>query len=315
MENRKEKKPVSAAQSIGVWVVLALISIGSFFLAFTLMSGGGRPPAPDQPAGQTSLSCMAVLVLMLSIISLLMAAAGYATVLATSCLTFTFTKPVWNSGLKARLYIANIIVSTLLLLGIGGAAAGVAGPLLGVATGGKLPMNVALMIPFLALFIPGQLLVAWSNIWKPLVCGLIRKRLLSEGLSPDEMESGMYAGISDPSKSSMKKFSLIEDDLGMLWLIDGTIRYKGDSQAFEIDRSQVTAVERTVDKGSIAAYAGAVHIIIRWRDGVGQDRMVRLHLEDYWTLSSLARKLDGLGTALEQWQRGNVPADGSEMGN
>ena len=187
MESRKEKEPVSAAKSIGVWILLALISIGSFYLTFSLMSGAGHPPAAQHegPAGQgeTPLSCITVVVLFLSISSLFMAGAGYAIILGTSCLTFSFTKPVWNSGFKARLYIANILVSTLLLLGIGGTAAGVAGPLLSASTGGRIPVNITLMIPFLAIFIPGQLLIVWSNMWKPLLCALIRKRLLAASLS------------------------------------------------------------------------------------------------------------------------------------
>ena len=118
----------------------------------------------------------------------------------------------------------------------------------------------------------------------------------------------MYAGISDPAKSGMKKFSMVEDDLGMLWLEPRTIRYLGDSQAFEIDRSQVIAVERAADKGSIAAYAGAVHMIIHWRDKAGQDKLVRLHLENYWTLGALARMLSSWGK-LEEWQRESAPMD------
>ncbi len=120
---------------------------------------------------------------------------------------------------------------------------------------------------------------------------------------PDfEIESGIWAGVSDPKQSSMGKLTCVEDDLGMLWLRPNGIFYRGDSQTLDIRRPQIIDVERKVDSGSMAAYAGAVHIIIHWRDTNEAERQTRLHLEDCWTLTGLARALDELADRIEKWR-------------
>lgn len=158
------------------------------------------------------------------------------------------------------------------------------------------------MISFLAVLIPGQLLLTQLNIWNPIIRSLITRRVLALDTSPDDMRKGIFAGVSDPSVSSMKKFGLIEDDIGMLWLTPEFIRYRGDGQSFEIRREQLLKIERVTDKGSIAAYAGAVHIILHWQDDKGAGHMTRLHLENYWTLGALARMFDDLNKRLLDWK-------------
>jgi hypothetical protein len=304
MNNSSKSKPVGPMKTIGVWLLLAAISIGSFLITNMLMTGGKPAPAPTQD--EPSLSCVAVLILIMSAFCLLVGVIAYFTLLGTNCFTFNFQRPVWHSSLKTRFYVANIFVGTTLLLGLGGIAAAVIGPLLTRFMG--ISRQLSLMIPILMVLIPGQLLLTWINIWNPVICSLIRKRLLAQGVSEDEIGTGIYAGLSDPEVSSIKKFSHIEDDIGLLWLTPDSIRYRGDSQTFDIKRPELIEVERAVDKGSIAAYAGAVQIILHWKDEGGSSHKRRLHVESHWTLGALGRMFDDLGGKIEAWKSGSSQA-------
>ena len=296
--NDRVSKGVGPLKKAGVWLLLILVSVSSFFLTNMMMSKGQHA---TQSQDQASLSCLVIVTVVLALFSLLAGIVIYIIVLATHCFTFNFEKPVWNSSLKARLYVSNILVGTALLLGFAGIATAIAGPLLINFLG--LSREISLLIPFLVVFIPCQILLAWTNIWNPLICSLTRKRLLAIGYTQDEIKTGICAGVSDPTISSMKKFSMIEDDIGLLWITPQCIRYRGDLQTFEIDHSQLTEIERLVDKGSMAAYAGAVHIILHWKDDRGEHTK-RLHLENYWTLSSLAGLYDKFALRLSEWEKG-----------
>jgi hypothetical protein len=299
MKKNDSTKPVGPLKMLGMWLLLAAVSIGSFMLSSSLMSGG-RPAPPQQ--NETDISCFAFMILIFSGFFTIAGVAAYLIVIATNCFTFNFEKQVWHSSFRARLYIVNIIVGTALLLGLGGLGAALGGVF--VAGTLHLSRQLSFMIPFLLIFIPGQLFFSWFVLWNPLISSLTRKRLTAKGLSTDEIQEGIHAGLSDPEVSSMKKFSMIEDDIGMLWLTPEYIRYEGDSQAFRISRAELTRIERAVDKGSIAAYAGAVHIILHWTDSEGTSHKRRLHVENCWTLSRQAKKLDELDTRLNEWKTG-----------
>ncbi|MHC9543076.1 MAG: hypothetical protein AB9903_26505 [Vulcanimicrobiota bacterium] len=292
-------KGVSPIKRAGVWLLLILISISAFMVTNMMMSGGhpARQPQPQDPATQ---SCLAVILLVFSLFFLFAGVALYLIVIATGCFTFNYEKPVWHSSFKTRLYICNILTGSALLLGLAGIATALVGPILSNFLG--IYRQYSLVIPFLVIFIPGQFILTWINIWKPLICSLAGKRLMTMGVTQQEISTGIFAGVSEPDVSSMKKFSYVEDDIGLLWITQECIRYRGDSQSFEITRVQLTEIERRVDKGSIAAYAGAVHIILHWEDEAGA-HMKRVHLENYWFLGALAGLYDDLAGRLEEWKK------------
>jgi hypothetical protein len=189
-------------------------------------------------------------------------------------------------------------VPLFILLGLGSLATVLFGTILTII---GLPLKVAILLPFFCVLVPGQFLLAWFNIWAPMEKTLIRKRLLAIGIAPERMNDGFFAGISDPSVSSFAK-GLIEDDVGMMWLDADAIVYRGDARSMEIKRSQLLQIERTVDKGSMAAYAGAVHVILRWQDEKGVQVRTRIHVMNCFTLSGIARSLDKLANDLKCWQ-------------
>jgi len=67
----------------------------------------------------------------------------------------------------------------------------------------------------------------------------------------EQMAAGIPIGISNPNKSSLKKFTIIEEDLGMLWVTPDTLIYRGDTMGFDIGRSQMIEVERKVEAKQI----------------------------------------------------------------
>jgi hypothetical protein len=196
--------------------------------------------------------------------------------------------------------VVNIFVPLFLLLGIGSLATVIFGSILAII---GVPLKLALLLPFFFVLVPGQFFLAWFSIWAPIDKTLIRKRLSALGISPERMNGGFYAGISDPSVSSFKK-GLIEDDVGMMWLEPDAIVYQGDAKRLEIKRKQLMQIERVVDKGSMAAYAGAVHVILVWQDEQGVQNRTRIHTMNCFTLSGIARSLDMLAGKLKCWHEG-----------
>ena len=299
MKNDKGK-PLSGIKSLGGWVLLVVISLGSFFITSALMRGNRQPEQSD-----VSFVLLAIGSIVLGGMAFFAAVAGYVIVLLTNCLTFNFTRPIWGTGLKARLYIANILVTTALLLGVGGIGCAIVGPIVSGITG--LPGHLTFLACFLLIFIPGQLALTWFQLWTPLLRSLVLKRMAALGVSPEQVGTGIFAGISDPSVSSMKKFSMVEDDIGMLWIMPDSLYFQGDGHQLEIGRSQLLEIEREVDRGSISAYVGAVHIILSWQTPDGVRHRKRLHVENSWTLIQQAKMLDGLAHGLEEWKNASPP--------
>jgi hypothetical protein len=102
----------------------------------------------------------------------------------------------------------------------------------------------------------------WFNFGKLVWEKITNMRLLQKGVTREQLANGIYMGLSNPERSSWKKFGLIEDDLGMLWIERDKITYMGDSISFSFTPDQLTRNERISDSGSVAAYAGVSHIII-----------------------------------------------------
>ena len=284
------------------WLLLGLVitvSIAVGVFASQVLFHNPQPGAASAKTGLTGMPAFAIILFI--VMGLFFSFTGmisYAVVLATNCFTFKYDRPVWLKGFTLRLRLANIFVPLLLLLGIGSLATVLFGSILTII---GVTLKAAILIPFFCILVPGQFFLAWFNIWVPIEKTLIRKRLSAIGIAPERMNEGFYAGISDPSVSSFAK-GLIEDDVGMMWLDADAIVYQGDARRMEIKRSQLVQIERTVDKGSMAAYAGAVHVILVWQDEKGVHNRTRIHTMNCFTLSGIARSLDKLADDLKIWQ-------------
>jgi hypothetical protein len=105
----------------------------------------------------------------------------------------------------------------------------------------------------------------------------------------------------------LKKLTVVEEDMGLLWIEPHALMYRGDAIDWDLARDQVIAVERRADAGSTSSYFGAVHIVLHVADPVtGGERQIRLHTEGDWTMSAKACALANLGDRLDSWK--NSPA-------
>lgn len=284
------------------WLLLGLVIIISIALgifASQLMFHNPQPGAATARTDSAAMPAPAVILFMaMGMFFSFLGLVSYVAVLATNCFTFRYDKPVWLTGFTLRLRLVNIVVPLFLLLGIGSIATVLFGSILVII---GVPVKAAILIPFFCMLVPVQFFLAWFNIWAPMEKTLISKRLSAIGIVPERMKEGFYAGISDPSVSSFRK-GLIEDDVGMMWLDPDAIVYRGDARHLEIKRSQLLRIERVVDKGSMAAYAGAVHVILVWQDDKGVQNKTRIHTMNCFTLTGIACSLDKLAEELKGWQ-------------
>ena len=297
-----DSKSFSFPKRMVGWALLGLViavSIAVGIFASQVLFHNPQPGSDTARTGAANMPAAAIILFMamglfFSFIGIL----SYAAVIVTNCFTFKYDKPVWLKGFTLRLRLVNIAVPLFLLLGIGSMATVLFGTILTMM---GVPLKAAVLVPFFCVLVPGQFLLAWFNIWAPMEKTLIRKRLSAIGVSPERMREGFYTGISDPAVSSFAK-GLIEDDVGMMWLDADAIVYQGDARRLEIKRGQLLRVERTVDKGSMAAYAGAVHVILIWQGEKGVQIRTRIHVMNCFTLSGIARSLDKLADDLKSWQ-------------
>ena len=226
----------------------------------------------------------------------------YVLCLATQCFTFNFNRPFFKS-FKSKLYVINILVQTPIGLG---AAFFLEMILLPILDGLGLPFSISFAIPLLTALIVTQMLFICIDIWKPLE-SIVVKRLSAYGVRREDLERGIYVGISDPDKSSFKKMTLVEEDLGMLWIEPDELRYAGDTDHFRIGREQFIELQRAVDKGSVSAYFGNVAVIVRFLTPEGTERRVRLHPESSWTMPGRAKLSEQLAEEILEWQQQSEP--------
>jgi hypothetical protein len=161
----------------------------------------------------------------------------------------------------------------------------------------QIAIMAALFVPLIA----AQFVMVWINVWGPLEPIVIRRRMRGRGLPDAAVATGRIIGTSDPSRSSVRRLSLVEDDFGVLWIGDDRLVYWGDVDAWEIPHGRVLAVERKANAGSVSAYFGAVHVILHYLDAGGAERAVRLHSEGDWTQTGKARGLDQIAERLVAW--------------
>lgn len=300
MESGSPKKLGVGKRTLGIAALVAIFALGLFF---ELKRSAHRPLLPTQ----LWVSPVFVALFMVAgAVVLVLAAAIYGVVLWTGALTFNCRSPVFP-GFKIRCYIAFLVLSLLLSFGIG------------YLIGAPLSMIVVALvpsplIPSLCMFVCLSLALCffiWFQILAPLGPIVIRRRLKALGLPQLPLDRGTFVGLSNPNKSSFKKLTLVEDDIGFLWFDSEMLIYKGDSVAWRIHRYQMQPIERKADAGSTLSYFGAVDVHIRFYDDNGTNHHYRLHAGRGWTMTARARELDRLADVLEAWRNGMTPLLGA----
>ena len=275
-------------------IAFFVVTIGCAALGIWL-SGGPR----DDGAAAAPAPVMAVVLIVLGIAVTALGAAAYGLVVLTNAFTFNFTRPFFQT-FGVKLWLANLVVGLLLQTGF----AFVTAPTLMAVLRPVLPPSFLWLGAFFLPFLLAQLLLIWLTIWAPLETNIIARRLAAKGVGPDLLARGHYVGLSDPAKSSMKKMTLVEEDLGMLWVEPHALVYRGDAIDWDLPHEQVLEVQRQADAGSTSSYFGAVHVVLRIADATGRagERRVRLHPQGEWTMTGRARALNALGDRLESWK-------------
>jgi hypothetical protein len=279
---------------IFLWIVvfgLILAGVALFFIINVNHRSAGKPVPTAAPAWFQNMALISV--------GAFVAFAGvtaYLLFVQTNGLTFNFRRPVWQSA-KLKIYLAKVVSEVLLVLGGGAMASGLLGPLIerfGVAR------PLSLLIPFGAFMLVLQVTMVWVNVWTPVTIRLITRRLLAKGILPQQLQLGIPIGISDPTKSDLKKL-ILEDDVGMFWIDTGRLVYFGDQEHFSITPQAVAAAERKLQMNSLVALSGASHLILRVRQPDGHERQIRLHTETAWTMGRKRAKMDALAARIDAW--------------
>jgi hypothetical protein len=268
-------------------LVLVMISCGT--LPFYLRGGAPAAVAPNPAAS--------VIMTFLGAVMFVAGAALYGLTLLTGCFTLSFERPFFKAfGIK--LWVLNLVVGLLLQMG----CAFMLMPLLYPMLLRVLPGQAALLSSLFAPFVAAQLVLIWINLWGPLDPIVVTRRLRARGVPPGQLAAGRVVGLSNPDRSSLRKFGLVEEDYGMLWIGDDRLVYWGDVDAWEVPHDRFIAVERKADAGSVSSYFGAVHVILRFLGPDGAERRVRVHSEGDWTQTGKARALNDIADRLTAWQ-------------
>lgn len=223
---------------------------------------------------------------------------GYLVVIATHGFTFNFQRPVWSS-VKKRVYLCNIIVPLMVMLGVGFLLSAWLTPLLNTL---NMPGTTAFMVPVMGSVFLLQMTFIWVLIWSPLEKRIIQQRLQALGVTREQMGGGLYIGLSNPAiTASRKRFFSIEEDVGMLWFTPEQMIYWGDIEQFGIGQNQLIQLERRIDAKSTAALSGTAYVILHIRLADGKERQIRLHTEGIWTLSGKRRASNELAARISAW--------------
>jgi hypothetical protein len=306
-----EGKRFSPAKRFAGFALIALVALTGFIIGILIIRYALSSPGEEQSLPVPHSLFIALTSFTLGGFFLVLGILLYSLVITTRCFTFNFRKPFWNT-LRTRLSITNIFLLFFFDIGVGFMLSVFITPLL-MALG--LPFAIALAIPILGAVLCIGLLTSFLSIWTPLDKPMITQRLLLLGVPQEDIERGILIGISDPAKSSFKKFTMVEEDVGMLWLNPESLVYHGDSKSFEIMKNELLDIERSSDPGSLAAYGGAVDIILHFRQDSGAESLIRLHTEGNWTLRAMRRSLDSLAQKLAAWHRGEGAASETENGS
>lgn len=293
-------KPVSKFKVILLWAVL----IGNvvFWTAFWTLRN--RPEAPPSDPEQESGIARFVFMIVVGGFFLVSGLAAYFLFILTNGLTFDFTRPFFGAY-KAKLYLAKIVVPTLVLIGLALMLGAFLGPVL---QGFGLHGQISFFLPLILTIVPIQIAQMWVNIWSPMAKKLIGKRLAARGIPPVRMATALLVGISNPLKSSFKKMTLVEEDVGALWIGGPELVYCGDTDQFSISRAQIVQIERRADAGSTSMLSGTAHVILHVQLPDGTVRQIRFHVEGHWTQGLSRRAMDDLAAAITRWHESAVSA-------
>jgi hypothetical protein len=247
------------------------------------------------PVTQTEPLSYTIVMAFIGCVFTALGVASYLLVLFTGAFTFDFTRPVWE-GVKVRMFLANVIVLLLAVIGVGVLLGGLLNPWL-AGIGGS-----AMTLPIVISVVTVQFSLVFVLIWSPLEKRIITRRLTALGISREQMTGGLYIGLSSPLiTSSRKRFFCIEEDVGMLWFTPAQMIFWGDQERFAISREQLAQIERKTDAKSTTALSGTAHVILHLRLPDGNERQIRLHTEGIWTMIGKRRASDNLAARIGDW--------------
>lgn len=294
-ENKSPWKVISGwvflIGGLALLVTLSLLRNGSF-------SGNASP----HPSVLTPNPIRAVIYWIGGGICFLGGCAIYLVAILTECFTFDYSRPV-REPLRLKMFLTNIIVMIFWSFGIGFILSSFATPML-MQSGFN--SSFASSGPIVGSVVVWTIVTAWFSIWTPLDRRLIQKRLQAQGIHPQQMAKGVLIGLSDPTQASTSKLGGIEDDLGMMWFEPDYLVFRGDKEHFAISREHLISVDRQMDASSVTVLSGTSHVILKVRLMDGRVRAIRLHVEGYWTLSSVAKAMEALANRITAWQSGVI---------
>ncbi len=296
-------KSVSKWRVARKWMLVVGLIVGISAVAFILRIVS--PPPGETAAPEDNSMVRTIFFGVLGVFTLGCGVAGYIVAIFTNCLTFNFNHPVW-ANMKLKKYFLNIFVTVGLSVGPGLILAGILGPILAGAFG--LPVAQASLLPMLGFIVLFQVFQLWILIWTPVYRRMIQKRLAAMGITKEQLQQGILAGLSDPASGRGKRFAAIEEDMGALWVAPDRLAFRGDVEQFDLTRDQIAEIERKEDKGSTSMLAGIAHVILHVRLPDGSIRRIRLHTEGQWTMGQKRHAMDGLAYTITNWYSGTLHA-------
>jgi hypothetical protein len=290
-------RPVSRVKVVRTW--LLLVGAIFFWLVFWVWHYQGRLPTEESAPDLAQF----IFGLFVGIFFLGVGMVSYLIAVFTNCLTFDLSKPAWGR-VKTKKYVANIFVTVLLGLGMGFVLSAFLTPvliLLGINSG------LAIMLPVMGMVGLLQVIQLWVLMWTPLEKRFITSRLVAQGISDAQLQTGIPVGLSNPASGTLKRFGAIEEDMGELWVGPDQLVYRGDSEQLTITRDQLTRMERKEDTRSTTMLSGMAHVVLHIRQGDGSERLIRLHTEGLWTMGQKRRAMDRLADLIAKWHSGATP--------
>jgi len=295
MQPAKPKKLSPLKWMLGVLGLVGVILFASV-LGLSLQPIGSAPDETELSAG------LGRFVIGLGGVFVVAGGVASALVMLSNCFISNFNRP-YLPTYKGRLWAFNLLIGILFQMGF----ALMLWPMLVRVAVRLVPQAIAVPLSAFVPFLLAQIFLVWFSMWTGLGLTLIRKRLAACGVTPQQLAVGIPMGISDPQKNSMKKMPFVEEDFGMLWISADQLFYRGDAMGFDVKRAQMIQVERKADAGSVSAYFGAVHVIVRFLQSDGTERRIRLHPQTAWTMTGTAGELDRLAQKIERWAA--LPSD------
>jgi len=284
------KRP-SKLRIILMW--LLIVGVIVFWVVFGLWWNYNRMPAQEPAGGIVRF----IGSLVFGGFFLGLGGLWYLAAILTGSFTFSYKRPVWRAA-KVKLYFVNLVVMVLLALGVGFVFAAFAGPVL-LRLG--LDVGLAHLLPVMFMIVAVQMVSLWVLIWSPLERRIIRKRLKAMGITREQLHGAVLVGLSNPASGFAKRFGMIEEDVGAMWVGPDVLVYRGDGEQFGIGREQLAQLERRADNRSASVLGGIAHIILHVSLSDGSIRQIRLHTEGHWTMGGKRRALDALAEAIAKW--------------